>query len=177
MIHKTAVAAPLMLLLLPLAAFAQTAEQKITSAMSAAPVSIAEAATIVDWDRTELRAGTNGWICLPDVPDTPGVDPMCLDGPWQTWVHAWRTKTDPSFDRMGFGYMLAGDSPTSNVDPYATGPTADNEWIAEGGPHIMVVVPDTAWLEGIPTDPAQGGPWVMWRGTTYAHIMIPLPKP
>jgi hypothetical protein len=42
----------------------------------------------------------------------------------------------------------------------------------------MVLVPDPARLEGIPTDPNSGGAYVMWKGTPYAHIMIPVgPRP
>ncbi|GIS70281.1 MAG: hypothetical protein CM1200mP9_11020 [Gammaproteobacteria bacterium] len=53
--------------------------------------------------------------------------------------------------------MLVGDEGASNVDPYATGPTDDNEWIDEG-PHLMIVVPDASLLEGIPTDPVARRP-------------------
>ncbi len=68
--------------------------------------------------------------------------------------------------------MLAGDE-GSNIDPFAEAPTPDNEWVVEG-PHIMIVVPDPAMLQGIPTDPNNGGPYVMWKGSPYAHIMIPV---
>jgi hypothetical protein len=34
-------------------------------------------------------------------------------------------------------------------------------------------VPDGSMLEGVSTDPKNGGPWVMWRDTPYAHLMIP----
>jgi hypothetical protein len=71
--------------------------------------------------------------------------------------------------------MLVNDSPASNVDPFATGPTPDNEWMDHGVPHVMIVFPDPATLRGLPTDPANGGPWVMYRDTPYAHIMVPLP--
>jgi hypothetical protein len=27
----------------------------------------------------ESRAGSNGWTCMPDVPTSPGADPVCLD--------------------------------------------------------------------------------------------------
>jgi hypothetical protein len=37
----------------------------------------------------------------------------------------------------------------------------------------MVIVPDPAQLDALPTDPQNGGPWVMWKGTKYAHIMMP----
>ncbi len=38
----------------------------------------------------------------------------------------------------------------------------------------MLVAPDAAMLEGMTRDPAAGGPYVMWDGTPYAHVMIPI---
>ncbi len=73
--------------------------------------------------------------------------------------------------------MLVGDTPVSNTDPYADKPTPDNQWVVSG-PHVMVIVPDSAQLDALPTDPQNGGPWVMWKGTKYAHIMVPtMPMP
>ncbi|NIR46338.1 MAG: hypothetical protein GWN99_17965 [Gemmatimonadetes bacterium] len=159
----------------PISVHAQDKEEKIASALSAAPASITEGATVMDWDMTVLREGSNDWTCLPDMPDSPGNDPMCLDEPWLELIHGFMNKTDIEVDRIGFGYMLAGGSPESNVDPFAEGPTPDNEWLAEPVPHVMMIVPDDAMLEGLPTTP-EGGPWVMWRGTPYVHVMIPLPS-
>jgi len=34
----------------------------------------------------------------------------------------------------------------------------------------FVIVPDTKMLQGISDDPNNGGPYVMWKGTPYAHI-------
>ncbi len=99
--------------------------------------------------------------------------PADMDQPWQDLINAWVGKTDYKPTRVGIGYMLAGDCPISNIDPYAEGPTADNQWIHNEGPHIMVIVPDAASLEGLPTDPYSGKPYVMWKGTLYQHIMIP----
>ena len=166
----------LALFTLPDQAHAQDGSQaKIQSAESAAIPAITDQATIMDWDQTVLREGTSGWTCFPDFPDTSGNDPMCLDGPWLKWAHAWMNQEDFEIDRVGFGYMLQGGSPESNVDPYAEGPTDDNEWLAESVPHVMMIVPDPSTLEGMPTHPdeAGGGPWVMWRGTPYVHVMIP----
>ena len=157
-------------------------EAKIQSALSAAPPSITDNATIMDWpaepkgEMTELRKGTNKWTCLPDMPQTQGNDPMCLDAPWLEWADAWMNKREPKITQMGFGYMLQGGSPESNTDPYAKKPTQDNEWITEAEPHVMILVPDEKMLEGLPTNPDSGGPWVMWRNTPYAHIMAPTPK-
>jgi hypothetical protein len=38
----------------------------------------------------------------------------------------------------------------------------------------MIIVPDPALLAGVPTDPENGGPWIMWQGTEYVHVMVPL---
>ena len=158
-------------------------QAKIRQAMGAAPADIAKGATIMDWPDTptgqmkQLRAGTNGWTCMPSSPGEFGgasvEDPMCLDKPFMTWADAWMGKKDPQVKAVGVGYMLRGDKGASGTDPFATGPTSDNQWIASG-PHIMVVVPNVSQLEGIPTDPHNGGPWVMWKGTKYAHIMVPV---
>jgi hypothetical protein len=156
-----------------------TREQKIANALSAAPASVSAKATILDWPAKEgeapsvLRAGTNGWSCLSDMPDTNGNDPMCLDGPWMKWVEAYMSKTAPKISSVGIGYMMApGGSHGSNTDPYAMAETAGNQW-AHHPPHMMIVVPDLKTLEGISTDPHHGGPYVMYKGTPYAHIMAP----
>lgn len=152
----------------------------IANAMSAAPSSLAAHATIMGWPNAEgapmttLREGTNGWVCYPDNPMSDGNDPMCLDPVWQEWMGAYMEKRAPRIERLGFGYMVAlGGAHGSNTDPFATGPTTTNEW-GYDPPHLMLLVPDPAALEGVPTDRASGGPWVMWRGTPYAHIMVPL---
>lgn len=164
-------------LMVPSTADAQAAEAKVANAMAAAPRALASQATVKDWDGTVLREGTSRWVCMPDMPHTAGNDPMCLDQPWLQWIEAFSAGTAPSVDRIGFGYMLAGDAPVSNIDPAATAPTPDNEWLAEGVPHVMMIVPASTMLRGLPTHPDQagGGPWIMWRDTPYVHVMIPLP--
>ncbi|MDX1495042.1 MAG: hypothetical protein R3253_13320 [Longimicrobiales bacterium] len=145
----------------------------IRNALSAAPPSVAEHATVALPTGETLRAGSNGYVCMPDDPNVPNNSPMCLDEPWLELIDAWMNQREPQVTSMGVSYMLQGDMPVSNVDPFATEATPDNAWIQSGPPHIMVVIPDAAALEGLPTDPHNGGPWVMWKGTPYAHIMIP----
>jgi hypothetical protein len=53
-----------------------------SAADSAAPASLSKNATIMDREGKVLRKGTNGWMCVPDNPDTPGTDPMCMNEPW-----------------------------------------------------------------------------------------------
>ncbi len=160
-----------------------TKSHKIANAMTAAPRSISGKAAIMDWPAAEgaqmatLRAGTNGWTCLPNFPSTKGNDPMCVDDQWLGFMSAMMTKATPKVSHTGVGYMAApGGAYGSNTDPFASKATPDNEWGFDP-PHVMLLVTDPASLEGIPTTRQSGGPWVMWKGTPYAHIMVPLTSP
>jgi hypothetical protein len=146
----------------------------LEDALSAADVNMRESVAVMDWEGNTLQEGSGGYACFPTPPQlAPGPAPMCFDGPWQAWGDAWMNKKPYSTDKIGISYMLAGDRGASNIDPYAEGPTDDNDWVQEG-PHIMLVAPDPAMLAGIPRDPSAGGPYVMWDGTPYAHVMIPV---
>lgn len=154
-----------------------TEPDMIKSAMSAAPLAIAQGATIVTMDdkmnMKTLRAGTNGWTCLPDMPTTPGADPMCLDKYGMEWAHALMAHQNPPTDKMGFGYMLAGGSDASNTDPFATKPAPGGRWV-DTGPHVMVLNIGTKF-DGYPTTAANTKvPYVMFPGTPYAHLMLPV---
>ena len=119
-----------------------------------------------------LREGSNGWTCMPDSPATPGPDPMCMDANAMKWGMAWMSHAQPPAETPEFIYMLAGGTDASNTDPYATKP--DGDWIRTG-PHVMIVGSMTA-LEGYPSgpNPYTSVPYVMWAGTPYAHLMIPV---
>ncbi len=83
------------------------------------------------------------------------------------------TKAPIDVTEFSLSYMMAGEGEAlgvSNVDPFATEPTDDNQWVKEG-PHLMILVPDPAALEGISTDP-KDPVYVMWKNTPYAHIMV-----
>ncbi|HSM37680.1 MAG TPA: hypothetical protein VK837_14860 [Longimicrobiales bacterium] len=161
-----------LLLFVPAVLAAQ--DDQIASAMRAAPESVSADATVVDWQMNTLREGTNGWTCLPDNPDSPGTDPWCVNASWVDFLHAYVSQSEPTYDQVGIAYMLMGDTPVSNTDPYATEKTSDEDWVEDLGAHLMILVPDHAAFESISTDPHNGGPWIMWPGTPYAHIMIPI---
>ncbi len=165
---------PASLALIPATAAAQSKDQVVANALSAATPEIAAHATVVDFEGKVLRKGTNDYTCMPDDPSRPGNSPMCLDSEWLKWAQAWMGRTEPPpLTRVAFAYMLQGDFPTSNTDPYGTEPTADNEWIEDMGPHLMILVPDAASLEGLSDDPGRSEPYVMWKGTPYVHVMVP----
>ncbi len=144
------------------------------SARSAAPSSISANATIMDWNLNVVSRGANEWTCLPDRPDTAGNDPWCVTAPWLDFLEAHRNGTDPTYTEIGFAYMMQGDTPVSNADPFAVEETGPEDWITDLGPHLMMVMPNHELLASMSTDHTNGGPWVMWADTPYAHIMIPL---
>jgi hypothetical protein len=147
------------------------AQAKIESAMSAGPSTLTENATIMDGE-VVLREGSNGWTCFPDTPGTPGADPLCLDETWMGWLQALVAGEEPDTQVVGLAYMLSGGS-DSNIDPFAAGPEEGNEWVISPA-HVMVIMPGDIDQTVFTTDPLSGGPWIMWAGTPYEHIMVPV---
>lgn len=160
-------------------AHAQDDEDVIKNAMSAAPEAIGLNAKVVTFNEegelVTLREGTNNFTCFPDDPNTPANDPMCADENATAWTLAWINKTDPPTGDVGFAYMLQGGSTPGNLDPYATEPPEGEDWLDEP-PHVMIFnlseLPEDYPNPGANPDVSQ--PWVMWPGTPYEHLMLPV---
>ena len=159
-------------LALSFAAHAGDKDARIARAMSAGPAQIAAKARIMEPDGTVLREGSNGWTCMPSM--GPGMDiPLCNDATWMAFMQAFAEKKAPNPTSVGIGYMFAGDMPVNNDDPFDTTRDPSETWVTEG-PHIMVIVPNAeSTLKDMTSDPNAGGPYVMFKNTPYAHIMIP----
>jgi hypothetical protein len=158
----------LMVLAPPPAEVVDAAEDKIANAMSAGPAPIAQDATILDYpeewsggwpdepapDLIEIRAGTNGWTCIVDIPDTPGNDPMCLNDTYLEVLLSQRSLTDAPSSGVGFGYMLQGGGPIGSP------------------PHMMVFVPESNdSFTPFGTEPGPM-PWIMFPETSHQHLMV-----
>jgi hypothetical protein len=145
--------------------------------MKAAPLQVVEQATVLRMHKGEMRTvrkGTNEFTCMVANEGVPGTAPMCMDPNAMAWAQAWQSHGTPP-DKTGFVYMLAGDTGASNTDPYAKSPKPDNHWVQTGS-HVMVVGAGARAMEGYPKtaapDPTK--PYVMWPGTPYEHLMIPV---
>jgi len=148
-------------------------EKRIAHARAAAPPLIGEGATVVV-DGEVVAEGNNGWTCMPDTMSNDGAA-ICIDAEWGKMMSAMMAKEPYEASGIGISYMLLGEPPgsgVSNSNPYAEDPKNADDYV-ETGPHLMVILPK-AMLEGITTDPSGGGPYVMWKDTDYAHIMIPV---
>ena len=103
---------------------------------TAAPEQIVNKASIVmmqEGKPRELQAGSNGYTCLI----SPDGTPLCADQNAMEWMKAIRERTDPP-DKIGFIYMLAGDTGTTNHHPHQR--ETRLHWV-QTGPHVMVVGP------------------------------------
>ena len=142
----------------------------IASAESAGPSSVTSDATIKAPDGSVLRKGSNSYTCYPQQKI---IGPMCNEAVWDALIGAMLNKKSFEPDTFSVSYMLAGEGTAlgvSNSDPYASDPDASDDWVKEG-PHLMIVVPNRAMLEGLSTDP-NDPVYVMWKDTPYAHIMV-----
>ena len=157
----------------------KTDAQLITSAMSAAPAAVSRDATIVavgsDGKMRTLRQGKGAFTCMPDDPNTPGIDPMCLDKNGMAWLKALLAHEKPPEGQVWFAYMLVGGSDASNDDPFAEKPAAGKKWV-QTGPHVMIGGAGiTKMMDAYPkTADDTKKPYIMFPGTPYEHVMIPV---
>jgi hypothetical protein len=162
-------------------AMAQSKDDLIAQAVSAAPDELRAGATVVNYDAkgdpVVLRAGTNGVVCTPNQnkdnysvncyaqvlraqhdlqakDKAMGKDPKAMAADVQAAMASGQLPKAPSGTTL---YMLTGK----------TQATARGMW--------MILVPGmTAQDSGLPTKPtAAGTPWLMRAGTPGAHIHIP----
>jgi hypothetical protein len=151
-----------------------TPEELMELLKTAAPPAILEGATVLDMKEdgsmAVLRKGANGWTCMD-----PGGAPMCGDANAMEWLHALVSK-GPAPQKLGFVYMLRGDNGASNTDPYATEEKPDNNWVKTAS-HVMIVGAEAkALTQTYPRDskPDPHKPYVMWPGSPYEHLMLPV---
>jgi len=153
---------------------ASAIEARIANAMSAGPSVVSQEATILDYpegwphnwpdepahELVQLRAGSNGWTCIPDDPTSEGNDPLCVNEVYMQVIDARQALVDSPAEGIGIGYMLQEGRP------------------AGSSPHMMIFVPGSK--ESLSAFSTSGGPtpWVMFPDTTHAHLMVTVhPQP
>jgi hypothetical protein len=139
---------------------------------TAAPEQIVSKATIVmpqaDGSMKTLQSGSNGYTCNI----SPAGTPQCADGNAVAWMKSVAAKQEPP-SKVGFIYMLAGDTGTNNKDAHDK---AHEHWVATG-PHVMIVGPMVKDMPGYSraTDVVDATqPYAMYPGTPYEHLMLPV---
>ncbi len=160
-------------------------EWLIKTLSAAAPSFIGDFASIATYDGKVLREGSNGWTCSPGRPmpksgykDAQDTNSSCADIEGFKWVEAYVNGTKPDMERDAYIWMLNGDVGEDNRKSSLYGGSKDdamkmNHFIASG-PHLMLMPKDTKTIENFSTDFTTGAPYQMFKGTPYAHLMIPV---
>ncbi len=174
------------MLALPALSQSSVASPEISVALSAAPASVAEGAAVGMFDIhghfKQARAGTNGWTCLTvdeAATDKDAIErhPACYDKYGLEWIRAFNAGHVPNPKHVGYAYMLKGGSSWSNTDPKAIKPAEGEKDYIHMPPHIMILNADVANSSGFPAtqvNPDTGKPFVMFGGTAYAILIIPV---
>jgi hypothetical protein len=147
----------------------------------AAPTFIGDFATILGGDGSVIREGSNGWTCTATKPmpengfETPHhAFALCADDEGFKWAAAYMGGTKPEMERDAYIWMLHGDTGEDNSMPGGDKNMAmkHDHWI-ESGPHLMLMPKDPATIAAFSTDFTVGAPYQMFKGSPYAHLMIP----
>ena len=151
-------------------------DELIQLALSAAPPNIAKDAAVMipgpDGKLMEVKKGTNGFTCIPDLDGMPEPDPICTDpAAWQFLNDVINKAPKPTNTAPGIAYMAKGglhfEKDGKIIMENEPGANAVKE-----PPHWMVFWPFNSKASGIPAMPNLGGVYVMFDGGPYAHLMI-----
>ena len=157
-------------------------EWQIWAYTSAAPDFIGDFATVIGADGSVIREGTNGWRCEAFIPMPEGdfksphdAAPACSDKNSVAWANAYKAGTIPKMEGDGWIWMIHGDLGVDNFIVGTDGQkNAGHKHYIESGPHMMLMPKDPSSLDAQSTDYTSGAPYVMFKGTPYAHLMVPL---
>jgi hypothetical protein len=149
--------------------------KKITSAMQAGPDFVTRNATVLDWPTSPggeyrvLRAGTNGWTCLPGLPRTPHDEPGCFDQVFLQFIKDSLAGRTPNVGSLGISYMYGGKWVPNKSHAMGSG----DEFRV--GPHIMIIGLDQKVLRTVNHDGSNGEAYVnCLPGHSELFLVIPI---
>ena len=149
--------------------------EKIASALQAGLKFVTRNATVLDWptsSRNEfrvLRAGTNGWTCLPGFPEGDHDEPGCFDEVFLQFMKDSIAGHTPNVQKVGISYMYGGKWVPDKS--HAMG--SENEFHV--GPHIMIIGLDQKMIQTFNQDGSNGEPYVNHLpGHAELFLVIPI---
>ena len=149
--------------------------EKIASAMQAGPKFVTQNATVLDWPSSlggkfrVLRAGTNGWTCLPGYAGAAHDEPGCFDQVFLQFIKDSMAGLTPNVQRIGISYMYGGKWVPNKSHAMGSG----NEFHV--GPHIMITGLDQEMMQTLNHDGSNGEPYVnSLPGHSELFLVIPI---
>ena len=183
----------------PLAASAQAvvypvAERQIAAAVSPLPEPLQKGARVLGYDESgklvTLRPGTNEMICLADNPKNPRFHVSCYHKSLDAFMARGRElraqnmkeeEVDSTCAReVRAKRLVMPTRPAALYQYFAVRDSVDaGTGAVRGAQHLYVVYTPYATYKstGISEAPVPGGPWIMFPGTPFAHLMISPQKP
>jgi hypothetical protein len=168
---------------------------RIEAAVSPAPVALRAGATVLDYDSTgklvTVRPGTNPLICLADNPVQKSFHVACYDRELEPFMargralraqHVSSDETDSIRAReIRSGTLAMPRHPTALYQYVASRDSVDGaDGVIHGAMYLyLAYIPfATTASTGFPAEPlTNGGPWLMYPGKPWAHLMIGPPQP
>jgi hypothetical protein len=149
--------------------------EKMTSALEAGPKFVTRNATVLDYPTSPtgefrvLRAGTNGWTCLPGFPEGIHDEPGCFDQVFLQFVKDSIAGRAPNVQSVGISYMYGGKWVPNKSHAMGNG----NEFHV--GPHIMIIGLDQKTMQTLNPDGSNGEPYVnSLPGHPELFLVIPI---
>ena len=149
--------------------------EKITSAVQAGPKFVTQNATVIDYPTSPsgefrvLRAGTNGWTCLPGFRGAAHDEPGCFDQVFLQFIKDSIAGRTPNVQSVGISYMYGGKFVPNKSHAMGSG----NEFHV--GPHIMIIGLDQKTMQTLNQDGSNGEPYVNHLpGRPELFLVIPI---
>jgi hypothetical protein len=149
--------------------------EKIASALEAGPTFVTQNATVVDYPTSPggeyrvVRAGTNGWTCLPGFAGAAHDEPGCFDQVFLQFIKDSMAGRSPNVQSIGISYMYGGKWVPNKS--HATGSGGE----FHVGPHIMIIGLDQKMMQTLNQDGSNGKPYVnSLSGHTELFLVIPI---
>jgi hypothetical protein len=149
--------------------------EKIASAMQGGPKFVTQSATVLDrplspgGEYRVLRAGTNGWTCLPGYSGAAHDEPGCFDQVFLQFIKDSMAGLTPNVQRIGISYMYGGKWVDNKS--HAIGSGAE----FRVGPHIMIIGLNQKTMRTLNQDASNGEPYVnSLPGHPELFLVIPI---
>jgi hypothetical protein len=149
--------------------------EKIASALQSGPKFVTQNATVLDWPTSPggeyrvLRAGTNGWSCLPGIAGATHDEPGCFDHAFLQFIKDSSAGRTPNVQRVGISYMYAGKWVPDKSHPAGT----SHEFHV--GPHIMILGLDQKMLQALNQDGSNGEPYANHLDGPHSELFLVIP--
>ncbi|MCU1342322.1 MAG: hypothetical protein JWN92_1745 [Candidatus Acidoferrum typicum] len=150
-------------------------EEKIASALQAGPKFVTQNATVLDYPTSPsgefrvLRAGTNGWTCLPGLPKAAHDEPGCFDQVFLQFLKDSIGGRTPNVQSVGISYMYGGFWVPNKS--HTMGSASE----FHVGPHIMIIGLDQKMLQTLNPDGSNGEPYVNHLAGNHTELFLVIP--